>query len=120
MQLAGEWRRQRRRTRAWLSVRRWGAGGLARQAGPLLGGNSYSAQSVASSSSLGKLPEVYVAKSRGSDLDAVKLMDEIANAMAEHGIDAALRDRNLSLSRKQDYAENDFKFNPYGIVRVEA
>ena len=65
------------------------------------------------------LPEVYVATSRGNDRDAVKLMDEIANAMAEHGIDATLRDRKLTLSREQDYAETDLKFNPYGIVRVE-
>jgi hypothetical protein len=48
------------------------------------------------------------------------LMEEIANAMAEHGIEATLRDRKLELSREQDYAEDDFKFNPYGIIRVEA
>jgi hypothetical protein len=66
------------------------------------------------------LPEVYVAKARGSDRDAAKLMDEIADAMAEHGIDATLRNRKLNLSHETDYAEDDFKFNPYGIVRVEA
>ncbi|MFK4487964.1 hypothetical protein [Bradyrhizobium sp. USDA 336] len=66
------------------------------------------------------LPDIYVARSRGSDRNAVKLMDEIADAMAERGIEATLRDRKLALSREQDYAEGDFKFNPYGIVRVEA
>ncbi|MFB6415810.1 MULTISPECIES: hypothetical protein [Bradyrhizobium] len=66
------------------------------------------------------LPEVYVATSRGSDRDAVKLMDEIADAMNEHGIETTLRDRKLTLSREQDYAEGDFKFNPYGIVRIDA
>ncbi|MGL9620187.1 hypothetical protein QRQ56_19400 [Bradyrhizobium sp. U531] len=66
------------------------------------------------------LPEVYVAKSRGNDRSAVMLMDEIADAMAERGIEATLRERKLTLSREQDYAEDDFKFNPYGIVRVEA
>ncbi|QOZ76003.1 hypothetical protein XH83_11430 [Bradyrhizobium sp. CCBAU 53351] len=66
------------------------------------------------------LPDVYVARSRGNDRSAVLLMDEIADAMAEHGIDATLRDRKLTLSREQDYAEADFKFNPYGIVRIEA
>lgn len=66
------------------------------------------------------LPEVYVAKSRGSDRDAVKLMDEIADAMAERGIEATLQDRKLTLSREQDYAETDFKFNPYGVIRIEA
>ncbi|MBB4425065.1 hypothetical protein GGD66_003622 [Bradyrhizobium sp. CIR48] len=66
------------------------------------------------------LPEVYVAKSRGNEWSAVMLMEEIANAMAEHGIEATLRDRKLTLSHEQDYAESDFKFNPYGIVRIDA
>jgi hypothetical protein len=66
------------------------------------------------------LPEIYVAKSRGNEWSAVMLMEEIANAMAERGVDATLRDRKLALSREQDYAEDDFKFNPYGIVRIEA
>jgi hypothetical protein len=66
------------------------------------------------------LPEIYVAKSRGSDRDAARLIDEIAGAMSERGIDATLADRRLSLSRQSDYAEDDFKFNPYGIVHVEA
>jgi len=48
------------------------------------------------------------------------LMDEIADAMAEQGIDETLRNRRLTLSRERDYAEADFKFNPYGIVRIEA
>ena len=47
-------------------------------------------------------------------------MEEIANAMAERGIEATLRERKLTLSLEQDYAEDDFKFNPYGIVRIEA
>jgi hypothetical protein len=66
------------------------------------------------------MPEVYVAKSRDSDRDAARLIDEIADAMAERGIDATLQDRKLTLSREQDYAEDDFKFNPYGVVRIEA
>ncbi|MET3909628.1 hypothetical protein ABID59_003985 [Bradyrhizobium sp. S3.3.6] len=66
------------------------------------------------------LPEIYVAKSRGSDRDAARLIDEIADAMTERGIDAALADRGLSLSRQSDYPEDDFKFNPYGIVRIGA
>ncbi|WP_092192805.1 hypothetical protein [Bradyrhizobium sp. cf659] len=66
------------------------------------------------------LPEIYVAKSRGNEWAAVMLMEELANAMAERGIDATLRDRKLTLTREQDYAEDDFKFNPYGIIRVEA
>ena len=66
------------------------------------------------------LPEVYVARSRGNERSAVMLMEEIANAMAEHGVEATLRDRKLALSREQDYAEGDLKFNPYGVVRIDA
>ncbi|BBO13928.1 hypothetical protein [Bradyrhizobium sp. TM102] len=66
------------------------------------------------------LPEVHVAKSRGNEWSAVMAMEEIANAMAERGIEATLRERKLTLSHEQDYAEDDFKFNPYGIVRIEA
>jgi hypothetical protein len=40
--------------------------------------------------------------------------------MAERGIETTLRDHKLTLTREQDYAEDDFKFNPYGIIRVEA
>ena len=47
------------------------------------------------------------------------LMEEIAGAMAEHGVEATLRDRKLALSREQDYGESDFKFNPYGIVYID-
>ncbi|MHC2580353.1 hypothetical protein ACVI1J_007493 [Bradyrhizobium diazoefficiens] len=66
------------------------------------------------------LPEIYVAKSRGNEWSAVMLMEEIANAMAARSIDPTLRDRKLTLSREQDYADDDFKFNPYGIIRIEA
>lgn len=65
-------------------------------------------------------PKHVVAKSRGNEWSAVMLMEEIANAMAERGLEATRRDRKLRLSREQDYAEGDFKFNPYGIIRVEA
>ena len=65
------------------------------------------------------LPEVYVAKARSSDRDAARLIDEIADAMAERGIDATLADRKLSLAHDSAYAEDRFKFNPYGIVHVD-
>nr|WP_245283842.1 hypothetical protein [Bradyrhizobium sp. Cp5.3] len=66
------------------------------------------------------LPEIYIARQRGSDRDAARLMDEIADEMAERGIDATLSARKLEVSRKSDYAEDDFKFNPYGAIRIEA
>jgi hypothetical protein len=40
--------------------------------------------------------------------------------MAERGIDATLADRKLSLAHDSAYAEDRFKFNPYGIVHVDA
>lgn len=66
------------------------------------------------------LPEIYVAKAHRSEWSAVMLMEEIADAMAERGIEATLQDRKLTLSRDQHYAEDDFKFNPYGVIRKEA
>ncbi|OAF11153.1 hypothetical protein [Bradyrhizobium neotropicale] len=39
--------------------------------------------------------------------------------MAERGI-GTLSARKLEVSRKSDYAEDDFKFNPYGAIRIEA
>jgi len=65
------------------------------------------------------LPEVYVAKSLGSDRDAVRLVDDVADEMAKRGVDETLRKRKLSVSCTSSYAEGDFKFNPYGIVHIE-
>lgn len=69
---------------------------------------------------LAGLPEIYVAKSRGGDWDAVMLMEEVANEMAERGIEATLKARKLAVSHQTKYREDDFKFNPYGIVRIDA
>nr|WP_284267302.1 hypothetical protein [Bradyrhizobium iriomotense] len=65
------------------------------------------------------LPEIYIAKSFGNDHDAVRRMDELGDEMANSGIDATLRDRKLTVSHESSYAEGDFKFNPYGIVRID-
>jgi hypothetical protein len=64
------------------------------------------------------LPEVYVSKDLGGEWDAVRVMDEVANDMAQRGIDAALEPRKLTVSHASRYAEDDFKFNPFGIVHV--
>jgi hypothetical protein len=64
------------------------------------------------------LPEVYVSKDLGGEWDAVRIMDEVADDMARRGIDAALEARKLTVSHASRYAEDDFKFNPFGIVRV--
>jgi hypothetical protein len=64
------------------------------------------------------LPEIYVVKGRGSN-DAVSLIDAVADDIAELGLDAVLRKRNARLSFASTYAEDDFKFNPYGIVHID-
>ena len=67
---------------------------------------------------LAGLPEVYVPKSRRSEREAVALMDAVADEIARHGVEATLKARRAKLSFEQDYAEGDFKFNPYGIVKL--
>ena len=65
------------------------------------------------------LPEIYVAKSLASGLDAVALIDAVADDVAELGLEAVVRARNARFSYASTYAEEDFKFNPYGIVHLE-
>ncbi len=65
------------------------------------------------------LPEVYVAKNLGEARQVVALMDAIADEMTQHGIDAVVRDRKVTLSLASGYAPDDFKFDPYGIVHVD-
>lgn len=64
------------------------------------------------------LPEVYVPKSRGSERDCVAQMDAVADEIARRGLEPTLAARGASLSFDTDYAEDDFKFNPYGQVRL--
>jgi hypothetical protein len=66
------------------------------------------------------LPEVYAPKSLGSERAVVALMDEVADEIAKRGLEATLRERKASLSFASTYDEDEFKFNPYGIVRIEA
>jgi hypothetical protein len=65
------------------------------------------------------LPEIYIAKDLVSDREAVALIDAVADDIAELGLDAVLRDRKARLSFASPYAEDDFKFNPYGIVHLD-
>jgi len=65
------------------------------------------------------LPEIYLAKTLGGDVDAVRLIDGVADDIAELGLDTVLRDRKARLSFVSTYAEDDFKFNPYGIVHLD-
>jgi hypothetical protein len=65
------------------------------------------------------LPEIHVDKNLGSAIEAVALIDAVADDISLRGRDAALRDRKASLTFVSPYAEDDFKFNPYGIVRID-
>jgi hypothetical protein len=65
------------------------------------------------------LPEVYVAKSYGSDREAVAVMDEVADDIAKRRLDAVLGERKATLTHKSSYEWDDFKFNPYGIVLID-
>jgi hypothetical protein len=39
--------------------------------------------------------------------------------MAKRGVDRVLRDRKVTLSHISTDEEDDFKFNPYGIVHID-
>ncbi|HEV2504766.1 MAG TPA: hypothetical protein VGV39_16940 [Mesorhizobium sp.] len=64
------------------------------------------------------LPEVYVPKSQASERAAVATMDAVADEIAAQGLEATLEKRGASLSFDSQYAEDEFKFNPYGTVRL--
>jgi hypothetical protein len=65
------------------------------------------------------LPEVYVAKTLGTDLEKAAIMDTVADELTKNGVDAVLRDRKAKLSFASGYAPDDFKFNPYGIIHID-
>ena len=65
------------------------------------------------------LPEVYVAKSYGSEHEVVAVMDDVGDELARRGLEAVLHDRKARLSHDSSYQPDDFKFNPYGIVYID-
>ncbi|TBY55963.1 hypothetical protein E0H59_08340 [Rhizobium leguminosarum bv. viciae] len=64
------------------------------------------------------LPEVYVPETAGSERQIVAIMDAVADEIAQRGLEPTLRDRRASLSFDSTYEPDEFKFNPYGIVRL--
>lgn len=64
------------------------------------------------------LPEVYVPQSLGTELQVVALMDAVADEMAQRGVAEVIKQRRATLTFASSYEEDDFKFNPYGIVRL--
>lgn len=65
------------------------------------------------------LPEVYVAKTLGTDLEKAQMMDTIADEMKQRGVPTVVRERKATLSFESNYKEDDFKFDPYGIVYID-
>lgn len=63
-------------------------------------------------------PEVYVPKSLGSELKAVAIMDAVADDILRRGLEPILEDRGATLSFTTAYEQDDFKFNPYGVVKL--
>ncbi|KWV54367.1 hypothetical protein AS156_01190 [Bradyrhizobium macuxiense] len=65
------------------------------------------------------LPEVYVAKTYGSEREVVAVMDDVGDELARRGVETVLSDRKARLSHDSSYQPDDFKFNPYGIVHID-
>jgi hypothetical protein len=65
------------------------------------------------------LPEVYVAKTLGTDLEKAAMMDAIADEMKQRGVQTVVRERKATLSFDSNYREDDFKFDPYDIVYID-
>ncbi|TAU80978.1 hypothetical protein [Rhizobium leguminosarum] len=64
------------------------------------------------------LPEVYVPETAGSERQIVAIMDAVADEIAQQGLEPTLKGRRGGLSFDSTYAVDEFKFNPYGIVRL--
>jgi len=65
------------------------------------------------------LPEVYVAKGLGTDREKAAIIDAVADELTRGKLDDVLRDRKARLSHDSIYAQDDFKFNPFGIVYID-
>jgi len=64
------------------------------------------------------LPEVYVPQTAGSERQVVAIMDAVADEIAGRGLEQTLKDRRASLSFDSTYEVDEYKFNPYGVVRL--
>jgi hypothetical protein len=65
------------------------------------------------------LPEVYVKKTPGTELEKAHLIDAVADEMKQRGVQAVVADRKATLSFESSYLQDDFKFDPYGIVYID-
>ncbi|MFK0206043.1 hypothetical protein [Agrobacterium sp. NPDC090283] len=73
------------------------------------------------------LPDVHVRFTKNGDqpstnaeqLKIAALMDDIADQMARDGVDAVVKDRRASLTDDTRYEEDEYKFNPFGVVGID-
>ena len=52
-------------------------------------------------------------------LKIAALIDDIAEQMAREGVEATLKGRRASLADDTRYEEDEYKFNPFGVVSVD-
>ncbi len=73
------------------------------------------------------LPDILVTFIRKDDrqpstndeqLAIAALIDEIGDQMAREGVDAAVAARHATLSDDTRYDEDEYKFNPFGVVTI--
>ncbi|MBY5778815.1 hypothetical protein HFN59_17100 [Rhizobium leguminosarum] len=64
------------------------------------------------------LPEIYVPETAGSERQIVAIMDAVADEIAQRGLEPTLKVHRTGLSFDSTYEPDEFKFNPYGIVRL--
>ncbi|WCJ64611.1 MULTISPECIES: hypothetical protein [Agrobacterium] len=72
------------------------------------------------------LPDVQVRFTKNGDqpstnteqLKIAALIDDIADQMARDGVEAAVKDRRATLADDTRYEEDEYKFNPFGVVSI--
>lgn len=45
-------------------------------------------------------------------------MDNVAERMAREGVEAAVKGHNATLADDERYEEDEYKFNPFGVVSI--
>ncbi|MCZ7447046.1 hypothetical protein O8B93_05480 [Agrobacterium rhizogenes] len=72
------------------------------------------------------LPDVQVRFTKNGDqpstnteqLKIAALIDDIADQMARDGVEATVKDRRATLADDTRYEEDEYKFNPFGVVSI--
>jgi hypothetical protein len=64
------------------------------------------------------LPDVQQPSTNAEQLKIAALIDDVADQITREGIETALADRRAALSNDTRYEENEYKFNPFGVVSI--